>query len=375
MKKVIIKSIPIQFNGNYQWLLLGLYELSKNKAINLCFKLPLYQAVYYFLLNKYLRKLFYRLIIRFRLLQFENYIMELNVAIDNAIKKAVFDIADSPFEFNTKHLHDCDYYYKMQCPKDINSIGFRLTDQVYIPYLQEVILYNDKIKPSKVGPRMMSWSIQYKELKKSYNHYISNAVGNRDKVLMCYFGGAKGPVPKFNKESKLNFDDEGVIMGHFSGEVHHPNEKRFRLYKLIKKLGIMYDARVIDKTGVIDEEIYLQKDEIIPLNQFTKHISNFQYNLNISGYRLSIPNRFIESFMVGTAIVTDKLSVKWYRDFDQEVVELPEMGYLPENEVDWEEISKRIASLKPIDSTQVMKSYNEKWSPTAFAEYFINTIN
>ena len=72
--------------------------------------------------------------------------------------------------------------------------------------------------------------------------------------------------------------------------------------------------------------------------------------------------------------MTDKLSVKWYKDFDKEVVELPEMGYLPENQVDWEEISQCITSLKPVDSGEVMKSYNEKWSPTAFANYFINAI-
>ena len=375
MKKVTITSIPVKYNGYYQWLLLGLYELSKSKSIDLHFKLPLYQGVYYYLLNNSLRKLCSRLALRFRLLRFENYLMELIVNNDKIIRKVVFDTADSPFEFNAKYLQDCDYYFKMQCPKDIDSKGFRLTDQVYIPYIPEVLKYKQKIKPSMHALRWLAWSISHNSLQKAYNHYMSNAVSARNKILMCYFGGAKGPAPKVITTSELNFDDESVIMGYFSGKVHHPNEKRYRLYKIMKNLGEKYDARVIDKSGVIDDQLYLQKDEVIPLNQFTKHISKFQYNLNISGYRLSIPSRFIESFMVGTAIVTDKLSVKWYKDFDNEVIELPEMGYLPENQVSWDEISQSIVSLQHVDSAEVMKSYNEKWSPTAFAKYFINTIS
>ena len=376
MKTVTIKSLPVKFHTYYQWLLLGLYELSENKSIDLRFKLPLYQSVYYYLINnKFFGHLCNLLAFRFKLVEFENYLMELNVISNNLIKKVVFDISDSPFCFNAKHLRDCDYYFKMQCPKDIDSKGFRLTDQVYIPYIPEVLQYKDKIKSSMQGPRKLSGSIQYNALKTAYNQYISNKVSERNKILMCYFGSSQGPAPKFISEGTLNFDDEGVIMGCFYGKVHHPNEKRYLLYKVIKKLDEKYDARVIDKSGVIDDELYLQKEEVIPLNQFTKHISQFQYNLNISGYRLSIPSRFIESFMVGTAIVTDKLSVKWHKDFDKEVVELPEMGYLPENQVYWQEITKSIGSLKPVDSTEVIKSYNEKWSPTAFATYVINTIN
>lgn len=51
-------------------------------------------------------------------------------------------------------------------------------------------------------------------------------------------------------------------------------------------------------------------------------------NLNISGYRMSVPNCFIESFMVGTAIMTDELFVKWYKPFDKEVFETIGMSYL-----------------------------------------------
>lgn len=115
-------------------------------------------------------------------------------------------------------------------------------------------------------------------------------------------------------------------------------------------------------------------DLIIPLNQFCKHISRFQYNLNVSGYRNSIPNRFIESFAVGTAILTDKLHVKWYLPFGKEVIELSEMGYLPISEVNWNKAKQDIDNLPPVNDQEVLNAYNSKWAPNVFAKYIIDTM-
>ncbi len=78
-----------------------------------------------------------------------------------------------------------------------------------------------------------------------------------------------------------------------------------------------------------DGESKRNTELIIPLDKFGLHVGKFQYNLNISGYRLSMTNRFIESFMDGTAVLTDKLYVKWYKPFTSEVIKTVEMGYLP----------------------------------------------
>lgn len=69
-------------------------------------------------------------------------------------------------------------------------------------------------------------------------------------------------------------------------------------------------------TGIADEKhpplpLKSHKNLQIPLRDFCAHIAKFEYNVNVSGYRMSIPSRFIESMMVGTAIITDRLKVNW----------------------------------------------------------------
>ena len=58
-------------------------------------------------------------------------------------------------------------------------------------------------------------------------------------------------------------------------------------------------------------------------------------------YCKSIPNRFIESFIIGTGIVTEKLSVEWYKPLDKvEIFETVEMGNLPMKDVEWDKFKE-----------------------------------
>ena len=89
---------------------------------------------------------------------------------------------------------------------------------------------------------------------------------------------------------------------------------------------------------------------------------------------MSIPNRFIESFMADTAILTDKLRVKWYKPFGAEVVETVEMGYLPKDKVEWDKFKKDISSLPKLDKGRVIMEFWRKWCPEVFAWYVIDTV-
>lgn len=111
------------------------------------------------------------------------------------------------------------------------------------------------------------------------------------------------------------------------------------------------------------------------MNQFESFVSKFEYNVNVSGYSLSIPSRFIDSFMVGTAVITDKLHCRWYKDFDSsEVLETVEMGYLPLNRVDWEKFTDSLRSLPQADAVRITNLYKEKWAPNVVAQYIIDTV-
>ena len=89
---------------------------------------------------------------------------------------------------------------------------------------------------------------------------------------------------------------------------------------------------------------------------------------------MSIPNRFMESFIVGTAIITDKLAVKWYLPFDEEVVETVEMGYIPQEKVDWKKAKEDLVNLPDISKEKVLELYEKKWAPIPVARYLVTTV-
>lgn len=89
---------------------------------------------------------------------------------------------------------------------------------------------------------------------------------------------------------------------------------------------------------------------------------------------MSIPSRFIESMMVGTAIVTDQLKVRWFLPFDEEVVEISEMGYLPDYKINWRKVKSDLENLKDSNPQKIVKRYEDKWAPIKVAEYMIKTI-
>ena len=88
---------------------------------------------------------------------------------------------------------------------------------------------------------------------------------------------------------------------------------------------------------------------------------------------MSIPSRFIESFIVGTAILTDKLSVKWFQPFEEEVVETEEMGYLLDEQINWNKVDLDIISLPKVNKQSILELYKKKWAPDVIATYIIRT--
>ena len=241
------------------------------------------------------------------------------------IKKTfTIDSADAPYLFDSKKLNKVDIYFKMQCPIDLKLAGFYITDLIMIPWCdhehedcglkltergkRKTISLDGKnnIRPLMVGPRQLSKGTSYDCLKAGYDNYLKGRNIEKAKNIMCYFGNALGPKPEANPIP--DYDWEADIMGFYGESVNHPNEKRENVAKYIARLNSS-DARVIS-TANADSHIVENKNLIIPLEKFCKHIAAFKYNANVSGYRLSMPSRFIESFMVGTSVITDKLAIK-----------------------------------------------------------------
>lgn len=310
-------------------------------------------------------------------------------------KYFAIDSADAPYLFDDLQLTKVDKYFKMQCPKDINpSTGFRLTDDIYIPYCDfahkdasittlttrgerktcpHLTANLKKIKPALVGFRKLSRVNTYIALNEAFENYRKAAVNKATSKAMCYFGNARGPKPTVFHGEHPDWDWESDIMGYYADKISHPNEKRSFVGNILSRMGDGYDSRVICD-DYADTSAKKREDLVVPLKDFCEHISHFQYNINVSGYRMSMPNRFMESFIVGTAVMTDKLAVKWYLPFDEEVVETVEMGYLPIDTIDWTCFEKDLKNLPEVDKKVVLKRFEEKWSPKKVVSYMINTM-
>ena len=377
----------------YQWFVYGFMLLDKSGIIKLKFDLPLSQKLYvinhaqffvrclnkiknHFQGNKEIKTEAY----------FRGYVLD-----EKGKHTFCIDSADSPNMFSGTLLRFCDVYFKIQCPKEFDSKGFKIGNE-YIPFFDsefenpedagktkakrklcpEVYLCNEKIKPLLLAVRSMGRTCSFKELDAAYNNLLSARSVKQTGKAMCYFGNAAGPVPT-EHVTEPDWDWESDILGYFGNKINHPNEKRAKIADIMDGLGEGYDARVINR-GNSDTGVNTNGELVIPLKDFSKHVAKFQYNVNVSGYRMSIPARFIDSFVCGTAIATDNLHVKWYHPFGDEVTEIGEMGYLPDNEVDYSEVTDKLKHLKPVSKESVIEQYEKYWAPAKVAQYIIDSV-
>lgn len=388
MKEVFITKLPISSFSYYQWLLLGLYELEQKNEIKLHFRVPLIsRIVLLWFNNKYIAGVARQLVNRFD--KNINYNLVGFVKDGTNQRSFTVDPKDSPYIYDVSKLESCDKYFKLQCPKEIKKEGFRLTDDVLMPYFDikfgenkdpyshfsrivtdKVYKLRDKIKPGMIGPRRLAWGCGYRAMKKQYDIYAQSRNVNQDQLMTAYFRFATGPKPTENLQ-QVDPDLEWDLMAYFKS-LSHPNIKRDKAVKMMNSIGAKdIDGRMIYELDETTNKTIYHADKEVPLSEFCDFIASFKYNLNISGFRMSIPNRFIESFIAGTAIVTDKLSLKWYLPFEDEVIETVEMGYLQDKNVDWQGFSKDLKNLPIVEKSRILDLYEKKWSPSAFAKYII----
>jgi len=375
----------------YEWFVLGFYELERKGLIKFKLNVDWVRTVAKYASSRYINGPLKRIFRRW-----EEYNLEGKVTYRGKTLFFCVDCNDTPYAYDSSAFERVVCYFKMQCPISFNPEGFYLTKDVCLPWcdhrdeqgvisregvrrvLSDFSTKTHKIRPLMVGPRMLTWGLSYRALKQSYDSYRKNCYNEPTKTLMAYFGNAHGPYPSTDV-TQLNLNKEDDVVAYGGDRINHPNEKRKVAHDFLLTLdGRQYDSRVLSERVSGQENLPGKgpdhKELVIPRDRFCDYISQFQYNLNISGFTMSIPNRFIESFMVGTAIVTDKLALKWYKPFGCEVVETVPMGYMPMDEVDWEQFKKDIVNLPPVNKKDILHEFDTKWRPDVVAQYMIDEI-
>ena len=373
----------------FQIFILGLYELERLGEIQLKFRCDWFYRISTVLPDwPHLGGIMHQLAVLFLK---DSYNMEGYVEQNGICHSFCIDSADTPYCLDGEALERVDVYFTTQCPIEIDSQkGYRLTDEVSVPYcdhrhidssldlvaegerlpLENLDINKHKVRPCVVGFRRLADGNSYSALRNGWENYRKGAYKQASRKAMCYFGNALGPQPR--PDSPMDLDNEKGLMNHYP-TLNHPNEKRAQVARIMQSLGDRYDARLIN-SGKYGDNSQIHSELIVPIEQFCAHISDFQYNYNVSGYRMSIPNRFMESFIVGTAIITDKLAVKWYLPFEEEVVETVEMGYLRQDQIDWNKVREDLINLPNISKDKVLSQYEKKWAPTPVARYLVSTV-
>ncbi len=362
----------------FQWFIYGFYLLKRKRSISLRFKLPFSQKMTMLFSSEYLCKFFYKINLKHDNRYLKGFLRENNKDIYFCI-----DCSDSPFTFDADFLKSVDKYFKIQCPKVIDTKGFRLNKQILIPFLSNrknndgqrenisstVSELKNKIMPLMVGPRRMSYSNTFWSLDRYFKKATSLLKNKKTKSIMCYFNNDISPTPQADN-GICDYDSEASICFYYKDKINHPNIKRGKMADVVNNLDSSCDGRIINRsdfspTGNKKSNLYVK------LKDFPKFVSDFIWNVNISGFRLSAPNRFVESFMVGTRVFTDKMHVKWFDSFGDEVFETIDMGYEILTDSDWNKITsdleKCFADKRKVDTFS-------KWNPETVANYIINSL-
>ena len=139
-----------------------------------------------------------------------------------------------------------------------------------------------------------------------------NCHEDESKIFFMYFGSDCFD----EKVNHHNYYDEGYFYHKLSNNKSHPNIFRGEIVREFLNNNDSY--RHLGNYGIGNP---------IVLNKYHAELLNYKYNINVLGFRYSIPNRFMDSFISGAKILTDNLYVQWYVNFDDYVYQIGEVGY------------------------------------------------
>jgi hypothetical protein len=376
MRKIVtIYSLPPRTLAYYDWLLTGLGILQEQGQI----ELRLVGAWWDKLLRSHPKAM--------RLAQrlspnFVNAISPMDAVcvtgkfeIGGKISNFAMDIADSPFVFCTALLETVDVYFKLQCPKTFEPEGFPINRNIRAPYHPDVFTFQSKIRPGMLG-RPLSHTPNLRRNLTILKSWEDSPAAKKDIRIFASFGTIDHP-PARTRSTPLpapyNYFSETTLLARYSGAIHHPNQKRARIVQMLRAMG----------KPDIDARLWRTNDASLygrPLTEQEYHtyLGRSAWNMNISGLRRSIPYRLCDTILTGGTMITDTLAIRWYQPFEPcEVAEIGDLGYELESDINWASVSESLEKIyasgpQSAETARAIRDcYERKWSPAAFARYFI----
>ena len=285
------------------------------------------------------------------------------------------DIADSPFVFATALLEAVDVYFKLQCPKSFEPEGFPINRHIRAPYHPDVFTFQNKIRPGMLG-RPLSHTPNLRRNLAILKSWENSASQKKDIRIFASFGTVDCPAARTVNSplpAQYNYFSEPTLLARYPGLIHHPNQKRARIVKMLKEMN----------KPDIDARLWRTKDASLygrPLTEeeYHSYLGRSMWNVNISGLRRSIPYRLCDTILTGGTMITDTLAIRWHEPFEPfEVAEIGDLGYELEGDVDWDSVRGSLEEIyatgpQSTDTAKAVRdAYERKWSPSAFARYFV----
>ncbi len=371
MSKPHITLHDVHFTGMeyFDWLTTGLHLLDEQGAID--FTLQTTATTRPFLLHPRARPAAYRLAPKLMeaLGRGWNTLITGTLTRGGETVRFVFDAGDSPYAVQPELLAEYDVYFKCQCPAEFAPEGFPLSSGAMVPWHPDVLHYQHKIRPAMLG-RPLSRRLHLRDNVRALAEWQERGRTTRDLTFFAYFGTDKVSPPT---------GPEGALQARFGSQIGHPNPKRGVLVEgLRSRHGAASDARILQT------DVAARRGGKLSDAAFSAQAARSWHNINISGYRRSLPFRFCDSFLLGACVPTDALAVRWYQPLQEgtEYIDLGPMGYETEDAVDWSRVWAALDDLahepehrRAERAAAIRRRFEQLWHPRALARYLVDTLS
>lgn len=371
-----IMFVPPRYQGYFDWLLTGLGILEQQGTLQLTVQQPLWQ--------KALRLRFWgkapwpRLIPKLydQLSPMDYLCLIGRLRVRDRIMNFAVDVADSPFAFALGLLETADLYFKCQCPTRFDPSGFPLNTQVRVPYHPDVFTFGHKVRPAMLG-RPLAYSTNLTRNLRVLRKWETEAGCQKTTRIFASFASDQGPksyTPESAFSPPHDYEFESTLLARWGDAVHHPNRKRGRIVAMLRSLNKPDISAFLFRSS--NPEIVGRR---LSDHQYRLSLQQACVNLNISGFKRSLPFRFMDTFLSGGMVATDTLAVRWYAPFETglEVTEIGDLGYEPEEKVNWPDVKARLLHIYEkqegcaANAKAIRDAYRKKWAPAAFASHFL----